>query len=102
MTFMHDLAPPHNARSTRQYLQDKNIPLLEWPGNSPDINPIENMWAAVQSKMGQVIARNANELWAAVVSAWESIDLEEIRTLFRSVPRRVAEVIDHKGAQTHY
>ena len=40
---MHDIAPCHNSKKTRTVLECKGIPVLEWPWNSPDINPIENV-----------------------------------------------------------
>ena len=42
--FMQDKAPAHWSTSTRTYLANVNVPLLPWPGNSPDANPIENIW----------------------------------------------------------
>jgi len=40
--FTHDGAPCHQAKIVADILKTKNIKLLEWPGNSPDLNPIEN------------------------------------------------------------
>ncbi|GFU10057.1 uncharacterized protein TNCV_1592661 [Trichonephila clavipes] len=42
--FMQDDAPYHTARSIKAVLADQNIPLLDWPGNSPDMNTIEKFW----------------------------------------------------------
>lgn len=41
--FMQYGAPCHTARSVKSFLKEQNIPLLDWPGNSPDMNPIENV-----------------------------------------------------------
>ena len=41
--FIHDLVPCHNSKSTRTFLECKGIPILEWPWNPPDMNPIENV-----------------------------------------------------------
>ena len=39
--FMHDGAPEHRTKLVKKWLSEENIPTLEWPGNSPDLNPIE-------------------------------------------------------------
>ena len=49
--FMQDSAPAHNSNLTQQWLRDHDIlfiPREEWPGNSPDLNPIENFWDLLQ------------------------------------------------------
>ncbi len=45
--FQHDLAPAHTAKSTKSWLNDHSVGVLDWPANSPDINPIQNLWGIV-------------------------------------------------------
>ena len=42
--FMHDSTPCHKARKVTRYLKRKRMNIYEWPGNIPDLNPIENCW----------------------------------------------------------
>ncbi|KAI2668016.1 Transposable element Tcb2 transposase [Labeo rohita] len=41
--FQQDLAPAHTAKSTKSWLNDHGVGVLDWPVNSPDLNPIENL-----------------------------------------------------------
>ena len=50
--FVHGLAPCHNTKITRTFLECKGLPILEWPGDLSDINPIENVSNIMQKKIG--------------------------------------------------
>ncbi len=41
--FQQDLAPAHTAKSTKSWLYDHGVGVLDWSANSPDLNPIENL-----------------------------------------------------------
>ncbi len=57
--FQQDLAPAHTAKSTNSWLNDHGAGMLDWPANSPDLNPIENLWSIVKRKMRNKRPKNA-------------------------------------------
>ena len=42
----------HNSKGTRPFLKFKGMPLLKWPGNRPDMSPIENVWIIIKKEIG--------------------------------------------------
>ena len=75
---------------------------MKWPPKSPDLNPIENLWDAVEAKVREESATSRNELWGKILVAWNSIDNNIIKTLIYSMPRRIEAVIKAKGGHTKY
>ncbi len=100
--FQQDLAPAHTANGTKSWFNDHGVTVLDWPANSPDLNPIENLWGIVKRKMRDTRPNNADELKATVKETWASIPPQQCHKLITSMPRRIEAVIKAKGTPTKY
>lgn len=83
---MHDNARPHTARVVSEFINAHQLNILPWPAQSPDLNPIEHVWDAVQRRilrMGMP-RETRRDLVRAVNAAWQAVPQEEIDNLIRS------------------
>lgn len=82
-TFQQDNASIHSAKFTKQFFASKNVPLLEWPAVSPDLNPVENLW----SILSQQVYKNGRQfdtlkdLKEAIKEEWAKIDDSTLHSL---------------------
>jgi transposase len=100
--FQQDKAPAHWAKLTLQHFKDRNVKVLDWPGNSPDMNPIENLWSDVAKRVRGVVVSNSEELFEIVARAWDEVSLDYVRSLYRGMPRRVLSAKAARGGNTRY
>jgi transposase len=104
MVFMQDNAPCHKSRVVKQFMDEKNIETLDWPPQSPDLNPIENLWAIIkarrQKKFG--MPRSRKDLIEQIFFIWDDIEPEIVSKLADSANKRIKECLKAKGKITKY
>ena len=103
--FQQDNDPKHTAKTVKDYIQRARYLVLEnWPAQSPDLNPIENLWKELKTRIYRIRPRptNKNELFDLIKREWEALPVDLLKTLVHSMPRRIAAVIKNKGGHTKY
>ncbi len=83
---------------------DNDFTLLKWPPQSPDLNPIEQLWDVVEREIHIMDLQpiNLQQLRDNIMSIWTKISEECFQHLVESMPRRIKAVLMAKGGPTQY
>jgi transposase len=102
--FQHDGASIHSAKVVKDYLGRQRYEVLDWPAKSPDLSPIENLWADLKRRLQvrQEEIKDQKSLWEVVQDIWENTPAKTCLDLVDSMPRRLQAVIKAKGGPTKY
>ena len=102
--FMQHKDSEHKADKTIKFVHEKKLKLVDWPAQSPDLNPLENLWAIVKQRVYNfpILPKNKDKLWARVQEVWYSITPKQCRKLIASAPERIQAVAKSKGRYTRY
>ena len=100
--FQQDNNRKHPAKATMEWRQNKNVKVLVWSSESPDLNPIESLWKDLKIAVHRHSPSNMAELEQICKEEWEKIPKSRCAKLTQTYPRRREAVIAAKGSSAKY
>ena len=98
-----DNSSVHRAEVVTRYKDKESIRSFEnCPARSPDLNPIETLWAIWKQRIRDKAPRDLEQLKIVALQEWTNISQDLIKKLYRSMPKRLGEVMRVQGRNTRY
>lgn len=109
LALMEDGAPVHTAKVCQQFREEHGIKTFpgheeKWPAKSPDLNPIENLWAHLKQRLHSLkkYPTTKESMKKAITKLWKTYDLKFVRNFLRDYPNRLKACMEAKGGATDY
>ena len=102
--FQHDNEAKHTAKIVQEWLEQQQFSVIEWPAQSPDLSPIENLWAKMKKSLRNYEdpPKDKAEVWERIQDTWAGINRDLMKNLVESMPRRITNVLKSKGLWSKY
>ena len=100
--FLQDNAPYHTSNESRAWLHNNGIDCIDFPPYSPDLNPMENLWADLKRRVELRCPCDSTELKQFLTEEWTATDPEYLRCLAHSMIDRCKAVAACRGFKTKY
>ena len=101
--FMQDNDPKHTSRAAKSYIAENCINWWQTPAESPDLNPIENLWHELKEYVRcEVKPTTKDELVSGILQFWDTVTPEMCRKYIWHLKKVIPRVIELNGAATGY
>ena len=100
--FMQDNDPKHTFRLAKNFMEDRGINLWQTPPESPDINPIENLWHELKEYIRREVKPHTKELVDGILAFWKTVDVNKCKKYINHLRKVVPKVIEVDGCATGY
>ena len=102
--FLHDNDKKFKSHLVQNYVHNAGIQLIDFPAYSPDLNPMENLWAIMAREVEKHYDNcpTIEILQDTIAELWKSLCIEYMQKLVASMPNRIAAVIATEGGHTDY
>lgn len=100
--FLHDNDKKFHSHVVQDWLFENGVTCLDFPPYSPDLNPIENLWADLKRRVQKRRAKTMEELKRVIMEEWRATPTAYCRSLLASMRSRCQKVIDNHGFKSRY
>ena len=103
--FQQDGSPVHTAQMCLEYIEEKFPQSLikpEWPSYSPDLSPIENVWAWLKNQVNKDMPKTVSALKKSIKKHWELVNEEFLSPYYNSMQNRMEALIEKDGDKINY
>jgi hypothetical protein len=101
--FLQDCAPCHASKIIKDFLSTQPFQVIDWPGNSPYLNLIENAWNYIKRSFKSQDIFSVPKLKEAILKMWtQDMSQKYLRALIDSMLKRIEAVINARGDMTKY
>jgi transposase len=92
--FQQDNARPHVSKKSKEYLESIRVYTVEWPSESPDLNPIENVWGFIKGELFKFNdeLEDMEQTWEKIQEIWYNEVNLMIPNLYNSLSNRFIKV----------
>ena len=101
--FMQDNDPKHTSKLAQRFLEEENVNWWRTPAESPNCNPIENLWHELKEYLRrEVKPRNKEELVSGIQDFWQTVDVHKCKRYIRHLRKVIPRIIELQGDATSY
>jgi len=96
--FQQDGAGPHRPPKVRDFISENGLAIMKHPSNSPDLNPIELIWAYMKEQIEGLEIKNKQDLEDAIFETWAKIPDQVVKNCIDHLRQYLPRVIEVGGA----
>lgn len=100
--WQQDVSGVHRSNTVNDFI-DKELPQrIDWPGYSPDISPLENVWSWLKGEVSKDCPKTSEAMKRCIRRHWNRIDSEFLAPFINSLPNRMEQLVLNKGGKINY